>query len=66
MTNAANLDEIKFFARDIAAAWRASYPMTIEQVAARIESELDGTQPADLIPQAVAMVVSWQSRSGAC
>jgi len=66
MNSAANLDEIKFFAGDILRAWRTMYPMTLSQVGAHIEAQLDGTQPADLIPQAIALATSWQQRTGAC
>jgi len=55
-TTALNLADIKFFATVISNAWRAApCGTTMAQAGAAIEATMDGTQPANLITEAVAL-----------
>jgi hypothetical protein len=50
----ASLEDIKAIAADILAL-AYSYGLTEAEAGARIEREMDGTQPSDLITEAVAL-----------
>lgn len=61
----ADLNTIQHFAGIIHSHWMHTEVADLAAAGAAVEAQLDGTQPADLIVQAVALAQKWQRENDA-